>query len=724
MMQNLRLVTFCFLILITIRDSQVAAQPREVKIREWRDLKYSMFIHFGIYSVLGGVWEGKEITKGLSEQIQAHAGIYSDTYEAVARQFNPVYWNADSIASLAERAGMRSVVITSKHHDGFCMFHSAFTDFNVVDATPFKRDIIEELAEACRRKGLKFGLYFSLIDWHYPQASPISSHNSDYITPEHHEYNKKQVRELLTNYGEISELWFDMGSQTDAQSRELSDLVHSLQPDCLVSSRIGNDSGDFIVMGDNQEPDYTIGVPWQSPASFFDETWGYRSWQVRGSERTKMAEKLKSLIGVVSRGGNYLLNIGPKGDGSVVDFERNVLLKMGKWLRENSDAIYGSSMDPFQVAFEWGNITVNGNKMYLHVLTNPIDRAILLPGLNAEVEKVYLLSDKTVLESSMSPEGMRIEMPKEFSVDDEYKVIVVEFKGSYMISPPGIIVESHKKMTLNSGNAYKFYSSSCIDYSSRFRSTVKESWNISSQGGATFVPVLYYSDGEKGMEIDLSLNNRLQMVQLDNGKAFSLKNDPSSLKWSSAYVAGPFWSGLEGAPADVRNIDVRKPWPEGSGESWKLLTDWQMDKPYDFPADMESSYFLLQEIVSGKDQHLLINVTAGDGVVVFLNGTEKLIMLNSDRENTKKYVLLLNLKKGTNQLIVKFFNRFRKNIICSIGLHPTQTLYRRELEPVELSPDKIYPVSWKLHNPDTPHQQLPMANLSLEMIRKGNTKSK
>jgi alpha-L-fucosidase len=240
-----------------------SSSPDPRAVEAWKENKFSMFIHFGIYSALAGVWEGRPVTRGLSEQIQAHAGIYSDTYAHVADSFDPVRWNADSIALLAKDAGMRSIVITSKHHDGFCMFHSAYTDFNIVDATPFKRDVVKELSDACKRHGLRFGVYFSLIDWHFPQASPISSHNSDFITPEHHQYNMRQVTELMTKYGTISEIWFDMGSQSASQSKELADLVHSLQPDCMISSRIGNDQGDFTVMGDNQEPNYKIGVPWQ-----------------------------------------------------------------------------------------------------------------------------------------------------------------------------------------------------------------------------------------------------------------------------------------------------------------------------------------------------------------------------------------------------------------------------------------------------------------------------
>ena len=231
---------------------------------------------------------------------------------------------------------MRSIIFTTKHHDGFCMFKTATTDYNSYDATPGKRDFVKELAEACKRGGINFGMYFSLIDWHFPQAYPISSHNCDFITPQHHEFTKQQVTKLLTNYGPISELWFDMGSNTPQQSQELYELVHKLQPDCMVSGRLGNDRYDFAVMADNAYPEGALQTAWQSAASMFNETWSYRSWQERGDVHTKAMEKLRSLINVVSHGGNFLLNIGPKGDGSVVPFEKEVLTEDRKSTRLNS----------------------------------------------------------------------------------------------------------------------------------------------------------------------------------------------------------------------------------------------------------------------------------------------------------------------------------------------------------------------------------------------------
>ena len=197
-----------------------------------------MFIHFGLYSHLGGVWNGEPVRQGYSEQIQSFAGIFSDWYASVADDFNPVNFNADAVVALAKEAGMRSVVFTSKHHDGFCMFDSATTDYDSVDATPSGRDYVRELSDACARAGIRFGLYFSLIDWHCPYAFPISSHNADFITEQHHELNKAQVRELLTSYGPVSELWFDMGALTPSQSQELYSLVKEIQPECMVSGRL------------------------------------------------------------------------------------------------------------------------------------------------------------------------------------------------------------------------------------------------------------------------------------------------------------------------------------------------------------------------------------------------------------------------------------------------------------------------------------------------------
>lgn len=306
----------------------------ERREQEWRELRFGMFIHFGLYSMLGGVWKGKRITEGYSEQIRSQAGISREDYAALASTFNPVNFDPDAIARLALEAGMRYILITAKHHDGFNLFRTRYSRFNVVDATPYGKDLVRQLAEACGRHGLKFGVYFSAIDWNFEGALPISSHNSDPIPPRHMEFNLAQVEELLTGYGPVAEIWFDMGAPTAEQSRRMAELVHRLQPATMINGRIWNDQGDFAVLGDNEVPRYRIAGPWQTPASIYHATWGYREWQERTDLNGKIAEQISNLSRVLALGGNYLLNIGPRGDGSVVEFEADVLRGIGRWIKE------------------------------------------------------------------------------------------------------------------------------------------------------------------------------------------------------------------------------------------------------------------------------------------------------------------------------------------------------------------------------------------------------
>ena len=431
-MSRLNLIMLAILLQVKLS----AGQQTTDALQQWYDNKYSMFIHFGVYSQMGGVWNGSQVTTGYSEQIQMWGGIMSDVYEEYASTFNPENWNADSIALLAKAAGMRSIVITSKHHDGFCMYHSAYTRFNIVEAAPLKRDILKELSEACARHGLKMGLYFSLVDW---TLHPWTTHNANPITPAHHEFNKKQIAELLTNYGPISELWFDMGSLTHQQSKELYKLVKKLQPGCIVSGRLGNNQYDFCVMGDNEYPDYKIDAPWQTPASIFHETWGYRSWQKREDVEGKTREKLLSLLKVVSRGGNYLLNIGPKGDGTVVPYEAQVLSGIGKWLEKNGEAIYGTKANPFPGFYTWGEITVKRNTVYL-ILSGEQTSNIELPVLSGKIQAARVVGESAMkINYRNRRQSVSLTIPQSLYSGNEIRVVKLDFSIDFMPAPAEIL---------------------------------------------------------------------------------------------------------------------------------------------------------------------------------------------------------------------------------------------------------------------------------------------
>ncbi len=710
----LKLVLFRFLFLFVWICSMpgLVAQIHPDALKDWKNNKYSMFIHWGLYAELGGVWNGKQVTYGLSEQIQAHAGIYSDVYEQIAKRFNPLEWDADEIALLAKNAGMRSIVMTSKHHDGFCMYHSQYTDFNIVDATPFKRDVLKELADACQKHGLKFGLYYSNIDWHYPQAAPISHHNSDVITPEHFEYNQKQIEELLTHYGPVSELWFDMGSYSLDQSSELRKLVHEIQPDCMIGSRLGNDRGDFMIMGDNQEPDYIIGVPWQSPASFFPETWGYRSWQERVPEAEKVREKLTSLVRVVSRGGNYLLNIGLRGDGSVVEYEQQVLLSIGEWLKKYGEAIYDTQADPFHVAFNWGYITSKSGKIYLNVFSIPENRTIMLPGIKGTMLNVKSVGENIICPYQMEDTGLVIRLPDHFNLKQEVaKVIEVSFDGDFITPPINLMVLDEKKTVLNQHNAFKYYSNSGIDYNTRFQSVIREAWTLQVSENQTVVPVLYYTEEEKDRSVDLQFGEQKHVLTLNRGVQMSINKEPDKLNWSPLYLQGPLAEGMNMTPDSRKTVDITQPWGKHQ-TAWKLMS-WKNDSVYSLPAGMSESYYVFQEINSPSDQSVLISLVSGDGVCVALNGKMLLLHNNPLKKDQMKDVVLLSLKKGKNQLLVKFFNNFKKTMPLGIGRQVPQLIYRQTLPEIQLQKDRFYPVSWQLSQPTTPHETLNLPNLSL-----------
>lgn len=371
----------------------LAAQerPSAQTIEQWQSRKYGMFIHFGLFSTLGGVWNGKPYSGNYSEQIQSDAHIPGDEYAALAAQFNPTQWNAEAVVKLAEDAGMKFIVLTAKHHDGFNMFSTKQSDYSIVQKTPYGRDVVKSLAEACRRRHMAFGVYYSTIDWHYGDVP--QPRNDNPISAAHEEFNVAQLRELLTNYGPISEIWFDMGHATALQSKHFADTVHMLQPECMISGRVFNSEGDFGETGDDDIPDSITNEPWESPASIFSETWGYRSWQKRVPLEDKVHEQILRLVKVVSRGGNYLLNIGPKGDGSVVDYEAAVLRGTGEWVKKNSAAIYDTTPQPFR-KLDFGYATVKGQHLYLFVEKMPADGRLRLLGMQNTIRHARWLNSE------------------------------------------------------------------------------------------------------------------------------------------------------------------------------------------------------------------------------------------------------------------------------------------------------------------------------------------
>jgi alpha-L-fucosidase len=398
--------------------------PSDSRLDWFRHDRFGLFIHWGLYSVLAGEWEGRPAL-GTGEWIMDHYDIAPDIYEKTAARFNPVKFDAKTWAALAKEAGMKYVVITTKHHEGFSLFDSAHTEYDVVDATPFKRDIMRELADAVRAEGLRIGWYHSIMDWHHPDANPFPFADPAMAArqPEWASYTpvlRDQVRELLTNYGPIAVMWFDgewVDQWTDAQGWEMYRMCRELQPGTLVNNRVGKGRDGMAGLtkeagvhpGDFGTPEQEVpstglpGLDWESCMTMND-TWGYNTKDANWKSTTTL---IRTLIETASKGGNFLLNVGPTGEGVIPPESVERLREIGAWLRVNGPSIYGTHAGPFK-RLPWGRCTSKAEHgehvLYAHVIDPPergnsgsdgaVDsHCLVLPGLRTGVRRVWALAD-------------------------------------------------------------------------------------------------------------------------------------------------------------------------------------------------------------------------------------------------------------------------------------------------------------------------------------------
>lgn len=421
------------------------------RMQWWRQAKFGMFIHWGLYCVPAGIYHGKPVPHA-GEWIMRWADIPVAEYADYAKQFDPTNFNADQWVKIAKDAGMKYIVITAKHHEGFAMFHTAVDGYNIYDATPWHHDPLAELAVACRKQHIRLGFYYSEAqDWHHPGGAAANKHPEADVDSQHHwdkaqegsmdDYIDKvavpQVRELLSNYGPDTPavLWWDtpVGMNPERVAKLLPLL--KLKPNIITNNRLD----DHHLTGDYQTPEQKIppnGLPgdWETCMTI-NSTWGYKV----DDHKFKSTETLiHNLVDIASKGGNYLLNVGPTSAGIIPQPEVERLEQIGKWMSVNGEAIYGTSASPFGHPFDWGRCTEkstpDGTTLYLHVWDWPANGQLTVPGLKSPVVRAYLLKQDALrhhrtLKTTGEEDGLVVFVPKT-APDKISSTIVLKIRGT------------------------------------------------------------------------------------------------------------------------------------------------------------------------------------------------------------------------------------------------------------------------------------------------------
>jgi alpha-L-fucosidase len=448
-----RLLSLLFILMLFVSCKQKTVDyltetkdDRDQRMEWWQEARFGMFIHWGLYAVPAGEWNG---ATNHAEWIRESAQIPLEEYNQFLGKFNPVKFNADDWVTMAKDAGMKYIVITSKHHDGFGLYDSRQTEFDVM-STPFKRDILKELAKACDKQDMTFCFYHSIMDWHHPDYLPRrnwektrSTEGADF--DRYRSYMKSQLKELLTRYGKIGVLWFDgewENTWTGDYGKDLYNHVRNLQPDIIINNRVtvgrsgmAGMTSEGAFAGDFGTPEQEIpatgmpGMDWESCMTMNDH-WGYNK-NDKNFKTTR--EILQMLAEIASKGGNYLLNIGPTADGVFPQESIDRLKEIGNWMKINGESIYGTHASPFK-SLPWGRCTqkklTGGARLYLHVFDWPSDQRLVVPGLGNKVIRAYLLEDVDQEELVIKHEngGVTIQLPEK-APDNINSVVVLDIEG-------------------------------------------------------------------------------------------------------------------------------------------------------------------------------------------------------------------------------------------------------------------------------------------------------
>jgi alpha-L-fucosidase len=651
-----KIFTFLAIVSLSLSLSPARAQVERTdayntRMQWWSNARFGMFIHWGLYAVPAGEWNGKT---GYGEWIRNSAEIPLDVYDRFRDKFNPVNFNADLWVRMAKDAGMKYIVITSKHHDGFCMFDTKQTEFCIRN-TPFGRDPMKDLADACRKEGIRLCFYYSIMDWHHPDYLPRRDWEKDRPTADadfnrYIEYMKEELRELIENYGDIGVIWFDgqwESTWNERYGRELYDYCRAMRPGIIINNRVS--AGKIVLEGlpetvlrggDYGTPEQEIpatglpGVNWETCMTMNDH-WGYN----KADKNFKSTEDiLHMLADIASKGGNYLLNVGPTALGEFPPESVDRLREIGDWMKVNGQSIYGTQASPFK-SLEWGRCTrkelPDGTRLYLHVFNWPTNGKLVVPGCLNEPAGAFLLADTAVpLAVTRSDDALVIRVPAK-APDRINSVVVLDLKGKAdLTSPPEFsfafdIFTDSLAVSLSSDRA-KVSICYTLDGTTPTIKSVSYSKPVMLKR-TTIIKARCFRDGSP-----VSGTSSKEFRKISPLKATELKNPVPGMKYR--YFEGT-WDSLP----DMNSLKAKK---EGI-----------IDKP-DLGSRKQDEYMGFEYkgyILVPLDDVYGFSLSSDDGSKLFIDG--KLVVDNDGLHAAQEKSGSVALAQGYHAIRVEYFNK-------------------------------------------------------------------